>query len=53
MFTQEHIIGMVDLPRISPDAAIVRVSGDSMSPTVPSGAFVAVRDVTAAPAIFW
>lgn len=53
LLTEEHMIGMVDLPRISPDAAIVRVSGDSMTPTVPSGAFVAVRDVTGAPAIFW
>ena len=53
MLTQERVIGMIDLPRLSPECAIVRVSGDSMTPTVPSGAFIAVRDVSAAPAIFW
>lgn len=53
MLTQERVIGMIDLPRLSPECAIVRVSGDSMIPTVPPGAFIAVRDVTAAPAIFW
>lgn len=53
LLTRERVIGMIDLPRLSPECAIVRVSGDSMTPTVPSGAFIAVRDVTAAPAIFW
>lgn len=53
LFTNEVVIGMVDLPQLSSNCAIVRVCGDSMTPTVPSGAFIAVRDVTGTSSIFW
>lgn len=51
--THDRVIGYVDMPHISPDAVIVRVSGDSMTPTVPSGSYIAVRKVPVRDVIFW
>ncbi len=54
MFTEDNIIGHVSLP-IGPmeGSAIVRVSGDSMSPTIVNGGFVYIRPVSLASPIFW
>lgn len=54
MFTDEQIIGTVNLPdMVSSDSRIVRVSGDSMSPVIRNGDFIAVRELTNTRQIFW
>lgn len=54
MFTADNVIGRVNLP-IGPmdGSAIVRVSGDSMSPTICNGGFVYIRPVSLSSPIFW
>ena len=46
MFADEHIVGAVNMPNISQDCRIVRVSGDSMNPVICNGDFIAVRELT-------
>jgi len=53
LFDNDHIVGWVNLPAISPDCRIVRVSGDSMSPVIYNGDYVAVRKVANMQQIFW
>lgn len=53
MFTDDRVIGRVQLPRLSGDSAIVRVSGDSMEPVIMNGGYVAIRPVTDTRNIFW
>lgn len=53
MFTEDRIIGYVSLPSLSPDASIVRVSGDSMEPVIANGGYVAVRPISDPRNIFW
>lgn len=54
MFADDLIIGSVNLPDvISPECRIVRVSGDSMSPVISSGDYLAVRELTNTQQIFW
>ena len=45
MFADEHIIGHVNLPNVSPTAAIIRANGDSMEPHIHDGDWIAVREV--------
>ena len=45
VFTDEHIIGHVSLPNVSPNAVIVRANGDSMEPHINDGDWIAVREV--------
>jgi SOS-response transcriptional repressor LexA len=44
-FTDEHIIGHVNLPNVSPNAMIIRANGDSMEPHIHDGDWIAVREV--------
>ena len=53
LFADEHIVGAVNIPNISPDCRIVRVSGDSMSPVIKSGDLIAVRELSNLSQIFW
>ena len=53
MFTQDRIIGTLDLPAINPSYPVVRVSGDSMSPKIGNGSFVSIRPVSLDSPIFW
>lgn len=54
LFADEQIIGSVNLPdMVSRDSRIVRVSGDSMSPVINNGDFIAVRELTNTRQIFW
>ncbi len=53
MFSDEHIIGTIDLPHLSPDNRIVRVSGDSMEPVIHAGDLVAVRELSSLNTIIW
>ncbi len=45
-FADEHIIGHVNLPNVSPNAVIIRANGDSMEPHIHDGDWIAVREVT-------
>lgn len=45
VFTEEHIIGHVNLPNVSPNAVIIRANGDSMEPHINDGDWIAVREV--------
>ncbi len=51
--TDDRVIGRINLPNISHEAAIVRVSGDSMAPTVKNGSYIAIRPVSNMAYIFW
>jgi phage repressor protein C with HTH and peptisase S24 domain len=53
LFADEHIVGAVNMPSISPDCRIVRVSGDSMSPVIKNGDLIAVRELSNFSQIFW
>ena len=53
MFTADRIVGVVDLPQLSRDSRIVRVSGDSMEPTIRNGGYIAVRRLQKRNTIFW
>lgn len=51
--TTDRIIGSVRLPGVQPNTAIVRVNGDSMQPTIPGGAYIAIREISNPDCIFW
>ena len=54
MFAEENIVGWVNLPQSLPDnCRIVRVSGDSMTPVIHNGDYIAVREITNFDQIFW
>lgn len=53
LFASENIVGWVNLPNMSPNCRIVRVSGDSMAPVINNGDFVAVREVSNPNQIYW
>lgn len=53
MFTQDKIIGSLELPGVNPKNFIVRVSGDSMLPQIPNGAFISIRAIANDAPIFW
>ncbi len=53
LFASENIIGWVNLPNMSPNCRIVRVSGDSMAPVINDGDFIAVRELSNLGQIYW
>ena len=53
LFASENIVGWINLPNMSPNCRIVRVSGDSMAPVINDGDFVAVREVSNPNQIYW
>lgn len=52
-FTNEYIIGSINVPFINHDSNIVKVSGDSMSPIIANGDMIAIREVHNFNLIFW
>lgn len=52
-FLQEHIIGYVSMPNVSKSASLIRANGDSMTPIINDGDFIAVREVTDYDDIFY
>ena len=53
LFSNENIVGWVNLPNMSPNCRIVRVSGDSMAPVIGDGDFIAVRELSNPNQIYW
>lgn len=45
LFTQENIIGSVNLPGISKNSVIIRANGDSMEPRIFDGNLVVIREI--------
>lgn len=53
MFTDDRIIGYLNLPQLNPDNVIVPVVGESMAPKIPDGALISIRPLKADAPIFW
>lgn len=53
MFTRENVIGFIDYPKLDPKCSVVKVSGDSMMPTIYDGAMIAIHPVSADGVILW
>ncbi len=53
MFTEDLVIGTIDVPFINPDCSIVKVSGDSMKPVINNGDMIAIREIKNPNLIFW
>ncbi|MDE6556082.1 MAG: hypothetical protein K2K55_03870 [Duncaniella sp.] len=52
LFGEVRPVGYVELPGVALDSSLVQVRGDSMSPTIANGGYVAVRRVSGKN-IFW
>lgn len=53
MFTQDRIIGRLNLPSVDPDWPVVTASGDSMYPRIHNGAYLAIRPIRLSSPIAW
>lgn len=53
LFTTERVIGRLNMPGISSDHPIVRVSGDSMSPRIANNSYIQIREINDVNTIFW
>ena len=53
MFTDDLVIGSIDVPFVNPDCSIVKVSGDSMKPVINNGDMIAIREIKNLNLIFW
>lgn len=53
MFTQENIVGCLNIPGINPKLPVVRVTGDSMTPRIRNGAYVSIRPIELGAPIMW
>lgn len=53
LFADEHIVGSINLPGLDPSCRIVTVAGDSMSPVIRPGDYIAVRELTDTRIINW
>jgi len=53
MFTDDQIMGWVNLPDVGSDCRIIKVSGDSMKPVICNGDYVAIRELSNMQYIYW
>lgn len=53
MFTNENVIGYIDMPQLGRDGAIIRVSGDSMQPRISDGSYIAIRQISDMSVLVW
>lgn len=53
MFTEERIIGYFNLPGVNPKYPLVRVTGNSMAPTINHGCYIAIRPINNISTIAW
>ncbi len=53
LFADDRIIGRLSMPGVDCNCRIVRVSGDSMSPVIDNGDYIAVREVSDTSIIYW
>lgn len=52
-FTQDNIIGSVNLPNISKESKIIRANGDSMEPRIFDGNMIVIREIHSWEDIFY
>lgn len=52
-FTDEHVIGYIDLPGVNKNAYIIRANGDSMEPRIFDGNMVAIREIKSWEDVFY
>ncbi|MGM9853450.1 MAG: helix-turn-helix transcriptional regulator [Muribaculaceae bacterium] len=52
-FTNDRIIGWLNMPNLSAATPIVRVSGDSMVPRIQNGSFIQIRPVSLDSPLYW
>ncbi len=53
MFAENRIIGYLDMPGVQFDCPVVHVSGDSMTPIVPNGSYISIREIRDKSIIAW
>ena len=53
MFTNDRIIGHLNLPSVPRENVIVRVSGNSMMPSIIDGGYVSIHEIRRDAPIFW
>lgn len=53
MFTQDRVVGFLDLPELDPSSAVIHVSGDSMAPTIKNGSYIAIHALSPGAPIVW
>lgn len=53
MFTDERIIGWLNLPNLDPQYPVVQVTGDSMIPRIQPGSFISIRPVSISSPLAW
>lgn len=53
IFSETRPVGMVNIPELPPDSHLVKVRGDSMSPRINNGGYVAIRPIRDPRNIFW
>lgn len=53
MFTEDKIMGYLDLPNLNSNFPVVRVSGDSMTPRIPDGSLISIREIRDPSVIMW
>lgn len=53
LFGETRPVGSINIPGVARDANIVKVSGDSMSPRINNGGYIAIRPVSSLRNIFW
>lgn len=52
-FTNDRIIGWLNMPNLTAGTPVVRVSGDSMSPRIQNGSFIQIRPVSLDSPLYW
>lgn len=52
-FTDERIIGRLDIPEIDPRNPVLHVRGDSMMPRINNGSYLSIREISSESPIFW
>lgn len=53
IFSETRPVGMMNIPELPSDAQLVKVRGDSMSPRINNGGYVAIRHIRDPRNIFW
>lgn len=53
IFGEVRPVGTIDMPELSPQSNVVKVSGNSMAPRIVNGGYVAIRRISSLRNIFW
>ena len=53
IFADDRIVGRINVPGISQESRIVKVSGDSMRPVINEGDYIAVHEIRDMSVIYW